>query len=521
MTTQRALAEQLKHEIVRARQRIYQAGSPTPLERLELPEGVTVYLKREDLSPIRAYKWRGAYNCMAQLSPEEAKVGVVTASAGNHAQGVALAARRLGIPARIYMPLTTPLTKQEAVNRHGGHAVEVILVGDTFGDATAAAENDRIKSGRFFVSAFDHPHVIGGQGTIAEEIATSGQGPFDAAFLQIGGGGMATGVGLWLKEHFPSIQLIGVEGEDQASFAFARQHRGPRVLPRMDIFCDGTAVPRVGDLTYPVLHRILDDYLQVSNDEVCAAIQSLWNLHRCLPEPSGAMGFAGLRHQLERWKGKKILVIIAGANIDFHKLALIAAKAPFGNPNRHAWRILIGEAQGELDHLLGLCFSNLNVVDFQYGQNDPEKAHHTITFEANEAEASHLATELTDHGFEFENVTGRTDVRFRVIRFDPVLFSHPIFARLEFSERPGAIREIVNLLAPHARLCYLNYQFTGERVGRALIGFDFPDQEARNHFRALALDARGPIVHYEELGEETASRLLGSTSKSEKRERID
>jgi threonine dehydratase len=510
MATDPGLAERLKHEIVRARQRIYRVASPTTLDRLELPDGPVVYLKREDLSPIRAYKWRGAYNCMAQLSPAEAALGVVTASAGNHAQGVALAARLLGVPARIHMPRTTPLTKQEAVRRHGGDAIEIILTGDTFGDATAAAEADREASGRTFVSAFDHPHVIGGQGTIADEIATSGEGPFDAAFLQIGGGGMASGVGLWLKEHFPAIRLIGVEGEDQASFALARARGGPRTLERMDIFCDGTAIPRVGNLTYPILRDILDDYLQVSNDEVCAAIQDLWNRHRCLPEPSGAMGYAGLRRQLGQWRGKKVVLILCGANIDFQKLALIAARAPFGNPSRRAWRIRLGEAQGELDHLLGTCFTGLNLVDFQYGQTDPEIAHHTITFEASEAEAELLARDLRAHRYAFEDVSGRTDVRFRVIRFSPQYFQCPLFARLEFSERPGAIRELVALLAPHARLCYLNYQFTGERVGRALIGFDFPDPERREAFRQLAPEARGPIAHYEELSEATTARLIAS-----------
>lgn len=508
MNAPSALAEELKHEIVRARQRIYRVAPPTPLERLELSDGVTVFLKREDLSPIRAYKWRGAYNCLAQLPPEQAKRGVLTASAGNHAQGVALAARLLGIPARIHMPETTPRTKQDAVRVHGGPAVEIVLAGDTFGDATASAREDCERSGRTFISAFDHPHVIGGQGTIADEIATSGEGPFDAAFLQIGGGGMAAGVGLWLKEHFPDIRLIGVEGRGQASFALARRHGAPQALDHMDIFCDGTAIPRIGDYTYPILESILDDYLQVSNDEVCTAIQELWDRARCLPEPSGAMGFAGLRQQIGRWRNKRVLTIICGANIDFRKLALIAGRAPFGNPSRRAWRIRLGEEQGELHRLLDRCFTMVNVVDFQYGQVHPEAAEHTITFEADEAAATVLANELSVQGFAFEDVSGRTDVRFRVIRYDPVLFRHPLFARIEFSERAGAIREIVALLAPHARLCYLNYQFTGERVGRALIGFDFPDETLRDRFRQRAPDTRGPITHYEELSPETAARVL-------------
>ncbi|MFP4283590.1 MAG: pyridoxal-phosphate dependent enzyme [Opitutales bacterium] len=504
------LAESLKLEIVRARQRIYRAAPPTPLDRLVRPDGTTLYLKREDLSPIRAYKWRGAYNCLAQLSPAEAARGVVTASAGNHAQGVALAARLLGLSARIHMPETTPRTKQEAVRRHGGEAVEIVLGGDTFGDASAAAERDREASGRVFVSAYDHPHVIGGQGTIADEIATSGEGPFDAAFLQIGGGGLATGVGLWLKEHFPHIRLIGVEGEAQASFAHARKHGKPTTLERMDIFCDGTAIPRVGEAAFRILDKILDDYLQVSNDEICSAIQELWNQNRCLPEPSGAMGYAGFRRKADKWRGKKVIAIICGANIDFEKLSLIAARAPFGNPARRTWRIRLGEAQGALHRLLDECFADLNLVDFQYGQVHPEVAHHTITFEADEAAAAHLRQVLTDHRIPMEDVSGRSDVRFRVIRFDPRLFRLPLFARIEFTERPGAIREMVALLAPFARLCYLDYQFTGERVGRALVGFDFTSEDERERFLRLAPGSRGPIVHYEPLSADTAARILGT-----------
>jgi len=247
------LDRRLRQEILFARERVYRFGQPTPLERLVFPgPGPEIWVKREDLSPIKAYKWRGACNRMAVLTPEEAARGVVTASAGNHAQGVALGAKQLGIRARIYMPRSTPRVKQEAVRHHGGDLVEIILAGDSYDDAVTAARADEQASGAVYLHAYDDLQVMAGQGTLADEVVLSGHGPFDAAFLQIGGGGMAAGVSCWLKTYWPEMELIGVEGEGQASMKAALEANEPVTLEKLDIFCDGTAVRKAGSIPFEI-----------------------------------------------------------------------------------------------------------------------------------------------------------------------------------------------------------------------------------------------------------------------------
>jgi len=251
-----------------ARKRVYAVGQPTPLERLDLPLGAEVHLKREDLSPIHAYKWRGAYNRMAQLSDAERSAGAVCGSAGNHAQGVALAAARLGVHAKIFMPTSTPRMKQLSVNKHGGEHAEVVLVGDSYSDAAGAAQADAAESGRTFVHAYDDLGTMGGQGTLADEVVMSGAGPFDLAYLQIGGGGMAAAVSCWLKAYYPDIRIVGVEGVEQASMKAAIAAGQPVELDRVDVFCDGTAVRKAGVHTMPLCAELLDDIITVTNEEV-------------------------------------------------------------------------------------------------------------------------------------------------------------------------------------------------------------------------------------------------------------
>ncbi|MCH8310464.1 MAG: pyridoxal-phosphate dependent enzyme [Chloroflexi bacterium] len=282
------MRQRLFQEVLMARQRVYEIGEPTPLERVSLPIDAKVYLKREDLSPIHSYKWRGAYNRMATLTQEERERGVVTASAGNHAQGVALAASRIGVDARIYMPVATPRMKQIAVKLHGGDRVSVVLHGDTYDAAAERALEDVRNSGSVFVHAYDDLGTMGGQGTLADEVVMSGEGPFDVAYLQIGGGGLAAAVACWLKAYYPNIRIVGVEGVDQASMSTAIQAGKPRQLDYVDVFCDGTAVKKVGELTYALCAELVDEFITVTNEEVCAAIQLMWETRRCVPEPSGA-----------------------------------------------------------------------------------------------------------------------------------------------------------------------------------------------------------------------------------------
>ena len=260
------LREQLFQEILMARERVYAVGQPTPIEPLQLPVEAEVFVKREDVSPVHSYKWRGAYNRMAMLPEEERAAGVVAASAGNHAQGVAVAARALGVQARIYMPASAPRRKQSAVTRHGQNRVELILHADNYHAPAALAFPDVAEPGATFIHPYDDLRTMGGQGTLADEVVMSGHGPFDTAYVQIGGGGLAAAVSCWLKAYYPEIRIVGVEGVNQASMAAAIQAGGPVEPDYVDVFCDGTAVKKVGDPTYALCSELIDEFITVTNE---------------------------------------------------------------------------------------------------------------------------------------------------------------------------------------------------------------------------------------------------------------
>ncbi|WP_269526165.1 threonine ammonia-lyase, biosynthetic [Coraliomargarita parva] len=503
-----SLIRSVRQEILFARQRIYEVGQATPLQAIEWND-CSIYVKREDISPIKAYKWRGAYNRMAQLSPEELARGVVTASAGNHAQGVALAAKKLGTRALIYMPLATPRMKQHAVRQLGGDNVEIRLVGDTYDAASSAAHKCAAEEAFTYIHAYDDLAVMGGQGTLADEIIMSGKGPFDVAFLQVGGGGMAAATATWLKMHYPDIRIIGVEGCDQASMAAAIQAGHPVTLDRVDIFCDGTAVRRVGDLTYQICAEVIDEWMTVTNDEVSAAIQFFWEQLRCIPEPSGAMGMAAALKCLETLKGKRVLTVLCGANMDFEQLATIARRAAVGAARRRFLRIAIPEQAGSMYRLLEALPDSVNIVDFQYGKTDASDANPVIGFDVAPMEFDVLARALNAGGYQFSEVTSDTDVAFRLIHYESKLLSHPYFMTLDFHERPGALAGFLKAVSPHANLCYFNYVYSGERVGRALLGFEFADEADHNAFPDVLAGAHATYRAYEPVSAEVMQRILG------------
>lgn len=510
MQTPSPLLSELRREILRARQRIYEIGQATPLESIHLDDSnIELFVKREDLSPIHAYKWRGAYNRMAQLSKEELAGGVVTASAGNHAQGVALSARKLGTKATIFMPLSTPKMKQNAVRKHGGDLVEIRLVGDTYDSASAAAHACAAAEGKTYIHAYDDLAVMAGQGTLAEEIVMSGESKFDVALLQVGGGGMAAATATWLKMHFPEIRIIGVEGVDQASMAAAVKAGHPVTLDKIDVFCDGTAVRKVGTLTHQVCAEVVDEWTTVTNDEVSAAIQFLWEQFRCIPEPSGAMGVAALLKDRQRFAGKRVLTVLCGANMDFEQLATIARRAAVGASNRRFLRIDIPEKAGAMYGLLDALPDSVNIVEFQYGKTDADQASPVIGFDVSGMQFELLGKALSDAGYHYTEVTSETDVAFRLIHYESKLLHFPYFITLEFHERPGALAEFLRAVSPHSNLCYFNYVYSGERVGRALLGFEF-DTEAQNAAFDAVLKSASPAYRaYEKVSKGTMQRILG------------
>lgn len=479
------LRDRLFEAILLARQRVYAVGSATPLEAVNADLPFSLYVKREDLGPIKAYKWRGAYNRMALLSAEERARGVVTASAGNHAQGVALAAKLLGMKARVYMPRPTPGVKQKAVRAFGGECVEIVLHGDTYDAASEAAASDSARTGAVFVHPYDDLQVMGGQGTLADEVVMSGHGPFDVAYLQIGGGGMAAAAACWLKRQYPGIRIIGVEGEGQAGMAAAVAAGSPTVLDKVDIFCDGTAVKKVGALTFELCRDLIDEYVTVTNDDVCWAVQTLWEGNRILPETSGALGVAAAIKAGESLRGRRVLTVISGANIDFGKIGYITRNSHVGGAGRHHLRIRIPEKGGALLDLLERTLGDANIIDFQYGKNHADMAWFVIGVAADATALAALRGRLSEHGVAWEEVTGQDDIAFRVIPYRPELMAHPVFLNLQFFERKGALHDfLARHVAGRSSVVYFNYVYTGERVGRALLGLEFASEVARDTFVA-------------------------------------
>lgn len=504
------LLEKLFAEIPKAKAEIYKVGDPTPLEKITLNgENFDVYIKREDLGPINAYKWRGGYNAVLNHHRNTGCETIVAASAGNHAQGVALAARKLGIQAKIFMPLAAPLMKQKAVQKHGGDFVELILEGDNYNAAGDAAKKYVAETGYTYIHPFDDLYTMAGQALIADEVISDSDTPFDYCFLQIGGGGMASAVSAWLKKHYPDIKIIGVEGVDQASMKASVDAGKPITLESVDTFCDGTAVTRPGDLTFEICSQTIDEFITVSNDEVSAAIQQLWNAKRLIPEPSGAMGIAGLNKYAEThgdiMNGKKVLCIICGANMDFNKLSLIAGKSAVGANKRRYYRIELPEREGALLNILETYFKDLNVSEFMYGKIHESKAWQTIAIDGMKDDFKALEDRLKADHVAFENISKQPDIQYKIINYNPALFKDPVFLNVKFPERKGALRDLLRKVSPVTNICYFNYAYSGEAIGRALMGFEFSSSENKSRFFELIAQT---VVTYAPIDETTQKRIL-------------
>lgn len=500
--------DQLFDEILRARTRVYRAGSATPLQEILSPGDYKIFVKREDLGPINAYKWRGGYNAVAIHHEQSGCETVVAASAGNHAQGVALAVKKLGLKAKIFMPLSAPMMKQQSVQRHGGAHVEIILTGDTYNEAADAAKKLAADENLTYIHPFDDLYTMAGQATIADEIIASDVRP-DIVFLQIGGGGMAGAVSAWLKKHHPKIKIIGVEGIDQASMKTSVEAGEPVTLDTVDTFCDGTAVTRPGDLTFEICKANIDAFITVTNEEVAAAIQRMWEASRVIPEPSGAMGLAGLIQYAEanpkEVSGKNLLCICCGANMDFGKLALISQKSAIGAHRRRYLRFHIGEKRGGMLELLNTHFKDLGVSEFLYGKIHESEAWPIIALEAEPARMDHLDEELTKAGVEFEDVTLDADIRYKIINYNPALFKNPLLLHIQFPERKGALRDFMGKVSGIANVCYFNYAYSGEAIGRSLMGFEFDTPEGRDGFLDAVKDTPVTCLPVDEA---TAKRIL-------------
>ena len=506
--------DKLFEEILAARERVYAVGEITPLEQLALPQTrAHVWAKREDLGPIKAFKWRGAYNAMAALSDEQRAKGVVAASAGNHAQGVALGAKALNCRAVIFMPRSTPEVKQREVKRFGGDAVEIRLVGDTYDDAGLAAKQFCEERQAMYIHPYDDLVTMGGQGTLADEVVMSGKGPFDRVYLAIGGGGLAAAVACWLKRYWPQVKIYGVEGVDQASMQAAMQAGGPVELDYVDVFCDGTAVRKAGAQTFGLCEKLLDGIVTVTNDQVCHAIRSMWECLRIIPEPSGAMALAGFQKHDEAGEvadGEKVLTVVCGANMDFAQLGGIATRAGIGSKHRRFLRVPIPEGKGSLVDFLRQLPESISIIDLQYGRIDSDPQYPVLGLIGSEADYEELDKVVLERGVEAIDVSKDEDVGYRIINYSPELFESPLFVNIEFPERAGAFLQFMTEVKDIASLCYFNYAYSGERVGRALVGMEFGAPQDREACLQRITAMQGDCIRAaREVSDETFYRLTG------------
>ena len=448
--------------------------------------GNQVLLKREDTQPVFSFKLRGAYNKMAHLSTEQLKRGVICASAGNHAQGVALSARRLGCKALIVMPVTTPKLKTDAVRALGG---EIVLHGESYSDAYAHALELQQLHGMSFVHPFDDPDVIAGQGTIAMEILRQHQGPIDAVFVAIGGGGLVSGVAAYIKSVRPEIKVIGVQTQD--SDAMLQSVRaGKRVaLPEVGLFSDGTAVKLVGEETFRLARELVDEFIVVDTDAVCAAIKDVFVDTRSILEPAGALGVAAIKQYVDtqRCKGQTFVAITCGANMNFDSLRFVAERAEVGEAREALFAVTIPEERGSLKRFCELLGPRA-VTEFNYRISDARQAHLFVGLATlNGAESDKLTRQFTRHGFETLNLTSndlaKEHLRHMVGGRSSLALDERLY-RFIFPERPGALMRFLSSMHPGWNISLFHYRYQGADYGRILVGIQVPhaDNEAFRDF---------------------------------------
>ena len=485
MSQQQPIAEllvKLEAETTLALDRIYTVDSETPTDSMTLDNGCVIHLKREDTSKVHSYKWRGAYNKIANLLESGFTGPIVAASAGNHAQGVAIAAAGKQLKATIFMPVSTPMVKQEAVRMFGGEFVEIQLVGDSFDESSVAANAFAAETGGTLIPPYDDLLVIAGQSTIGVELLNVLSEKPTHAFLPIGGGGMAAGVASVLKRLSPETKLIGVEAVDQNSMGVSIAGGQRETVGLLDRFCDGTAVAIPGELPFQICKELVDDFTTVTNAEVCDAIQELWQRKRIIVEPSAALGVAAaFKHDLK--PDDRPVTILSGSNVDFMMLPKIARRGQLNRPERRYVGFKLGEKAGELSSLLERFGKVVNIIDFQYGKVSDSVAYPIIGVEVSKQKIGELdallaSPELPEHF----NVTGAAVIDFRVIPFNMELFSYPYFAVIQFSNRPGALQEFMREASMQASVCYMNYTDDGQTEGFALMGFEFKDIGKQSQF---------------------------------------
>ena len=463
---------------------VYDVAVETPLElapNLSRRLGNDLLLKREDLQPVFSFKLRGAYNKMSRLSPEALRRGVIAASAGNHAQGVALAAARLGTPATIVMPVTTPQIKVDAVADLGA---TVVLEGDSYDEAFAHAQELGRKRRLTFVHPYDDPDVIAGQGTVAMEILRECRQPIHAIFVAVGGGGLIAGIGAYVKRLRPEIKVIAVEPEDADSLARSLRAGRRITLPHVGLFADGVAVRQVGKETFRIAREVVDDVVLVDTDELCAAIKDVFEDTRSIVEPSGALGVAGAKRYVEEHglEGETLVSILCGANMNFDRLRFIAERAELGEQREAVFAATIPERPGSFKAFCRLV-GKRNITEFIYRYSDSSEAHVFVGVEVKKAgEKDRLLASLGRHGIETldltDNEMAKLHVRHLVGGRAPQA-RHELLYRFEFPDRPGALMRFLDTMSAGWNISLFHYRNHGADYGRVLAGIQVPPGEMK------------------------------------------
>ncbi|MGF1717261.1 threonine ammonia-lyase, biosynthetic [Photobacterium chitinilyticum] len=472
---------------------VYEVAQVTPLQtmnRLAARLGNSVQLKREDRQPVHSFKLRGAYTMMAQLTNTQRQAGVIAASAGNHAQGLALSGKHLGVSTTIVMPRTTPDIKVDAVKSFGGN---VVLHGGNFDEAKVHAEKLADQHGYTFIPPFDHPAVIAGQGTIGIELVQQ-NGHLNYVFVPVGGGGLAAGVSVLLKQLLPEIKVIGVEAEDSACLKAALDAGEPVTLDQVGMFADGVAVKRIGEETFRLCQQYIDDVITVSSDEICSAVKDIFEDTRAIAEPSGALSLAGLKkyaedHQLQ---DQQLAAILSGANLNFHGLRYVSERCELGEKREGLLAVTIPERPGaflDFCHIIG----GRAVTEFNYRYNDDTLANVFVGVRLmqGQEELEGIIQDLRKGGYPVVDLSDDEMAKVHVRYMIGGRPSKPLKERLysfEFPEYPGALLNFLSTLGTHWNISLFNYRNHGADYGRVLCGFELEEQDLlsfTSHLREL------------------------------------
>lgn len=472
---------------------VYEAAIETrlqPLNKLSARLGNHIQLKREDLQPVHSFKLRGAYNKLANLSVQQKQNGVVAASAGNHAQGLALSAQKMGLKATIVMPKTTPEIKVNSVRALGA---TIVLCGDSFDAANAHSIYLAKEHGYTLIHPFDDPDVIAGQGTVGKELLQ--QDPhLDKIFVPVGGGGLAAGIAVYIKQLLPHIKIIAVEPEDAACLKAALEAGKPTTLAKVGLFADGVAVKTIGQETFRLCQQYIDDVITVSSDEICAAVKDIFDDTRAIAEPAGALSLAGLKkycqhHQL---KDQRLAAILSGANVNFHGLRYVSERCELGEQNESILAVTIPEKQGAF---LGFCneLDGRSITEFNYRYNSKKEANIFVGIRTPQGfdELSVLTENLANAGYSVADLShdemAKLHVRYMVGGMPTQQLTERLYS-FEFPEHPNALLKFLKQLGVHANITLFHYRNHGAAYGQVLAGFEITDdqvEEFSQHLEAL------------------------------------